>query len=49
MRTMYESASNEMLGMTGKQRREAIDELETYELQAVAQVRQLEKMIRDNK
>ena len=48
MRTMYESASNEMLGMTGKERREAIDELKGYELQAVSQVRQIEKMIRDN-
>jgi hypothetical protein len=49
MRTMYENSSDEMLGMTGKQRREAIDELEKYELQAVSQVRQLEKMIRDNR
>ena len=48
MRTMYETASNEMLGMTGKERREAIDEIKGYELQAVAQVRQIEKMIRDN-
>jgi len=49
MRNMYSNASNEMLGMTGKQRRDAIDELESYERQAVAQVRQIEKMIRDNK
>jgi hypothetical protein len=49
MRNMYSNASNEMLGMTGKERRDAIDELETYERQAVAQVRQIEKMIRDNK
>jgi hypothetical protein len=49
MRTMYESASNEMLGMTSKQRRDAIDELKKYELQAVSQGRQIEKMIRDNK
>jgi hypothetical protein len=49
MRGMYTNASDEMLGMTGKERREAIDELETYELQVVAQVRQLEKMIRDSK
>jgi hypothetical protein len=49
MRTMYESASNEMLGMTSKQRRDAIDELKKYELQAVSQGRQIEKMIRDNR
>jgi len=49
MRTMYANASDEMLGMTGKERREAIEELEGYELQVVAQVRQLEKMIRDSK
>jgi hypothetical protein len=48
MRTMYETSSNEMLGMTGKERREAIDEIKGYELQVVAQVRQIEKMIRDN-
>jgi hypothetical protein len=49
MRNIYSNASNEMLGMTGKERRDAIDELESYERQAVAQVRQVEKMIRDNK
>jgi hypothetical protein len=48
MRNTYSNASNEMLGMTGKERRDAIDELESYERQAVAQVRQIEKMIRDN-
>jgi hypothetical protein len=48
MRTMYETSSDEMLGMTGKERREAIDEIKGYELQVVAQVRQIEKMIRDN-
>jgi hypothetical protein len=48
MRTMYETSSDEMLGMTGKERREAIDEIKDYELQVVAQVRQIEKMIRDN-
>jgi hypothetical protein len=48
MRNMYANASDEMLGMTGKERREAIDELESYEMQTVAHVRQLEKMIRDS-
>jgi len=48
MRNIYSNASNEMLGMTGKERRDAIDELESYEMQTVAHVRQLEKMIRDS-
>lgn len=47
MRVFIQDASDDVLGMDGKRRREMIDELRAYENQSVAHVRMLEKMAAD--
>ena len=47
MRAMYEQGTEEMLGMTGTERRESIDELRTAENESLRYVRELSKSLAD--
>lgn len=47
MRVFIQDASDDILGMSGKERRAMIDELRQYENDAVAHVRMLDKMAAD--
>ena len=47
MRAMYEQGTEEMLGMTGAERRESIDELRTAENDSLRYVRELSKSLAD--
>jgi hypothetical protein len=47
LRTMVEQGSEEMLGMSGEERRELIDEIRGSENELVSYTRELEKMLRE--
>jgi hypothetical protein len=47
LRTMVEQGTDEMLGMTSKERRELIDEIRGSENELVSYTRELEKMLRE--
>ena len=47
LRTMVEQGTEEMLGMTGKERRELIDEIRASENELVSYTREFEKMLRE--
>jgi hypothetical protein len=47
LRTMVEQGTEEMLGMSGKERRELIDEIRTSENELVSYTREFEKMLRE--
>ena len=47
LRTMVEQGSEEMLGMSGTERRELIDEIRQSENEMVSYTRELEKMLRE--
>jgi len=48
-RTMYEQGTEEMLGMTGAERREAIDETRKLENEMLSYIRELRKSVTDAK
>lgn len=46
-RVMYERGSDEMLGMNGAERREAIDEIRKLENESLSYIREFDKSLRD--